>query len=366
MKKYIICGVCMVMTIMMAGCSGIDTNSSVNNNNTEITKQETNNSLDYESAEIFEKALNDGEKVNGKTVRFDVLEYKPDSAMGINCWSGEHLNFISESELDVSKGDIIIGCVTNEPSKTLGSWKIKYEVISIEKNSEVSQTEPQSETASETESFVDSTEVSTESTNNSNGKIKMPHSSDYYLGTEWTYESLSEHLTGLGFTNIIGVECSPNEDNYKKKITALEISYHFGKEDPWNEGDEFEPDRAIRIYYISPELMTPENSEDLQTILSSSSISYTSFCKSYDERYVEFEAVVVEHLTYDGGTSHIIDVKGPNQEGLLIRIGDRTWGNDIDLSVQPGDSVIVSGQISNRWAEYFKQVYVETITLKKK
>lgn len=92
--------------------------------------------VDYVDAASFEKALNDGEKVNGKTVQFDVIEYKPDSALGINCWSGEHLNFISDEELDVKKGDVVIGRVTKEPTKTLGSWKIPYEVLAINHSAE--------------------------------------------------------------------------------------------------------------------------------------------------------------------------------------------------------------------------------------
>jgi len=87
--------------------------------------------IDYADAATFEKALNDGEKVNGKIVQFDVIEYKPDSALGINCWSGEHLNFISDEELDVRKGDVVFGRVTKEPTKALGSWRIPYEVLSV-------------------------------------------------------------------------------------------------------------------------------------------------------------------------------------------------------------------------------------------
>ena len=60
-----------------------------------------------------------------------MVEYKPDSALGIDCWSGEHLNFISNHGVDVSKGDIIVGYVTKEASQTLGSWKIPYQVIAI-------------------------------------------------------------------------------------------------------------------------------------------------------------------------------------------------------------------------------------------
>ena len=101
-------------------------------NNTESNDPDNNTSeytLDYADAASFESALNDGAKVKGKIVQFDVVEYKPDSAMGINCWSGEHLNFISESALNVNKGDVIIGRITEEPSKVLGSWKVPYEPL---------------------------------------------------------------------------------------------------------------------------------------------------------------------------------------------------------------------------------------------
>lgn len=96
--------------------------------------------IDYSDAASFEKALNDGEKANGKVVQFDVIEYKPDSALGINCWSGEHLNFISDEELDVKKGDIVIGRVKKEPTKALGSWRISYEVLAINEAEETKDT----------------------------------------------------------------------------------------------------------------------------------------------------------------------------------------------------------------------------------
>lgn len=105
------------------------------------TNQKTNISLDYSDAKTFEDALNSGKTVYGKTVQFVVNDYKPDSALGINCWAGEHLNFISDTELDVSAGDVIIGKVTDVPSKVLGSWKIPYEVLTISEGEAVSKTQ---------------------------------------------------------------------------------------------------------------------------------------------------------------------------------------------------------------------------------
>lgn len=90
-------------------------------------------SINYNDAKSFENALNKGEKVKDKVVKFEVLAYKPNSLLGINCHAGEHLNFISENELDVKKGDAVIGRITKEPTEFLGSWEVPYEVLKIEK-----------------------------------------------------------------------------------------------------------------------------------------------------------------------------------------------------------------------------------------
>ena len=111
-------------------------NQTSSNDTTEYTP-------DYSDARSFESALNNGENVDGKIVQFVVENYYPDSILGINCAAGEHLNFISESELDVQSGDVIIGRVIEEPSKILLSWEIQFEVLKIENgNSEDDQIQP--------------------------------------------------------------------------------------------------------------------------------------------------------------------------------------------------------------------------------
>ena len=85
--------------------------------------------LDYGDAESFEAALNAGENLEGKTVRFQAGELHPDSAMGYNVWAGEHLNFISARNPDIKSGDIVDVKAT-EITSSLGSWFIKYEKIS--------------------------------------------------------------------------------------------------------------------------------------------------------------------------------------------------------------------------------------------
>ena len=111
-----------------AACSEQENAATEHRDNAEYT-------LNYTDAASFEAALNSGEKVKGMIVQFIANDYKPDSALGFNCWAGEHLNFISENNLNISAGDTIIGKVTKEPSKVLFySWKIPYEVLSIHKS----------------------------------------------------------------------------------------------------------------------------------------------------------------------------------------------------------------------------------------
>lgn len=126
----------MVILLVLTGCTNME-NENINLENENILNNSISSNsnelvLDYNDASSFENALNSGEKVEGKTVKFDVKDYKPNSLLGINCWSGEHLNFISDHELDVNTGDTIIGRVNEEPTNFLGSWEIKYDVIEIQ------------------------------------------------------------------------------------------------------------------------------------------------------------------------------------------------------------------------------------------
>ena len=113
MKKKLTMGLLTIM-LLLVGCGADSTNDSSAINEIKQSYENGNLAVDYADAVSFEQALNDGEKVNGKIVQFDVVEYKPDSALGINCWAGEHLNFISENELDVNVGDVFVGYVKKE------------------------------------------------------------------------------------------------------------------------------------------------------------------------------------------------------------------------------------------------------------
>lgn len=114
-------------------------------------------SLDYTDAESFEDALNNDEEVEGTVVKFELKDYKPDSAFGVNFQAGEHLNFISETEYDVKQGDIVICQITEVPYKFLGSWMIDCDILLIQKSTET-------ETTSENTATVETTVKSTPTT----------------------------------------------------------------------------------------------------------------------------------------------------------------------------------------------------------
>lgn len=167
MKKKILSCLLITLLILLVGCGSEDKELKDDIN---IIRQEYLNGsrpIDYEDSASFENALNDGEKVYGKIVQFDVREYKPDSALGINCWSGEHLNFISDNEFDVNSGDIVVGYVKEEAQKKLGSWKIPYVVLDIKNPEESLENVAASMEVSATEDIVapDGSEVTEEATN---------------------------------------------------------------------------------------------------------------------------------------------------------------------------------------------------------
>ena len=219
-----------------------------------------------------------------------------------------------------------------------------------------------------------------EAVENTSNTIVMTNSTSDYIVTEWTIETITEHFKELGFENIRTVPCEPDDDNYEINIREMVIETGLFSTDPWEAGDEFSADAEITIYYNEFPLLTIENCSDLVTILTSKDMDYMSFANKYDGRYVEFEAYVTSHTTYDGGTSHIINVTGGDYDGtselghydeeyyngLVIRIGDRTMGNSIDESVEEGQNVTVSGKIDASWCEYYEQLYVECQSLSKR
>lgn len=222
---FLLLSICLTLFV---GCSRPQEESSDN----------TDYQIDFDNAEEFENALNDGNDVNGKVVRFEVLEYKPDSALGHNCWAGEHLNFISSSELTVSSGDVVVGRIKSKPSKTFlsGSWKIEYEVLEIfpkEKNDE------------------------NQAATTLPGMITIAQSSKYYVGK--SYKDVVQELEQQGFCNISTEATYDLYFSTSKQEQVSEIT--IGDVSEFNKGNSFDPDeKVVVIYHMyykdNPELRT--------------------------------------------------------------------------------------------------------------
>ncbi|EMF0589562.1 TPA: hypothetical protein QFP75_001182 [Enterococcus faecium] len=109
MKKFIkIIFVGVLVSLFLVGCSS----------NSQEKK------ADY-TTEQAEEALNNGESIDGKTVKITVDKLVPDSAFGYNIQTGEHLNFVSSENPNVKEGDSLVVKVTKVES-TLGSFIITY------------------------------------------------------------------------------------------------------------------------------------------------------------------------------------------------------------------------------------------------
>ncbi len=92
------------------------------------SKEKSEAKVDYEDVASFEADLNGGADLTGKTVKVSVDNLETQSAYGYNIWSGEHLNFVSVENPNVTVGEIIpvkIKSVEN----VLGSWIIEYEKL---------------------------------------------------------------------------------------------------------------------------------------------------------------------------------------------------------------------------------------------
>ena len=226
------------MVFSLVGCQSGETNTNIDNvisecaNNADSADNNTSKyEIDYLDAESFESALNDGAKVKGKIVQFDVVEYKPDSAMGINCWSGKHLNFISENELDVKKGDIIVGRVSREPTQTFGSWKISYKVLEI--NSKAVNIENTSSTNQE---------------DDKSSKITMTMSEDELKGL--VTADAEKKLKEMGFT-IFEYQILETHDRTKadKSVESVAIKTSVSETNNFSKGDTYEPNATVVIRY---------------------------------------------------------------------------------------------------------------------
>jgi hypothetical protein len=212
------------------------------------TNNNSGYTIDYFDAASFEKALSEGEKVSGKIVQFFVIDYKLDSVLGIDIWGGEHLNFIVEEELDVKAGDIVTGRVTKEASQIilLGSWKIPFEVLKIEKRPEESSpNEPESNSGTTGSTVPMPTEPEPTETRPRKVTVTMSEEDFFMLTTAEAEEKLRE----MGFTVFEHKTCE-TDANIKKdgKIGAVEIKTWFLGNGDFSKGDIYDSDAIVVLW----------------------------------------------------------------------------------------------------------------------
>lgn len=126
-KLVIVWLILIACLFLLTGCSIESDNIQ---NNTIIENASNESTIDYINEETFEQYLNSEIDTKGKNVKFVVKDYKPNSALGCNSQAGEHLNFISKTDLQLKNNDEVIGKIIST-KKFLGTWIIDYEVIKI-------------------------------------------------------------------------------------------------------------------------------------------------------------------------------------------------------------------------------------------
>lgn len=163
--------------------------------------------------------------------------------MGINCWSGEHLNFISEEELDVGKGNIIVGRIIEEPTKTLGSWVIHYEVLSIDG-----------------EKIEGETTDSTDSTEPEDPPVSQPTEITLTMGEDdfkgMNYQEAEQFFREMGFTNFEYRTVNTETESAEDTICYIEITEWFIGDSDFVKGDKFDADSTVTFFSYEYEAPT--------------------------------------------------------------------------------------------------------------
>lgn len=281
----------------------------------------TEYTLDYSDAASFETALNKGKSVKGAIVQFEVNKYEPDSFFGINCWAGEHLNFILEEELDVGAGNVIVGRVTSEPTKFLGSWEIHYEVLFIGGEKIVEET---------TESQKSDKPIGTQST-----EIVLTMSHDDFKGMG--YKEAETLLREMGFTKFKYKTVETKTESASNTICYIEIIEWLFGDSNFVKGDKFDVDSTVTLYsykYEAPAAPSPVfySTNDYETARKGNSgvFSYRERGNSYDIYWIiNFDEGCVYNFTDGNGElscDRIKIVSGTLNDSVTITYHD---GGDV-------------------------------------
>lgn len=292
---------------------------------------------DYLDVVSFEKALNDGHKVDGKIVEFTVNDYKPDSALGINCWAGEHLNFISATELNVKAGDIVVGRVTEEPTSIFGSWKIPYTVLSIN-----------GETAVET---THEPEVADASVKQQPTEISMTMDEDDFKGLN--YQEAEKILREMGFSKFDYRTIDTEHEASSDTICYIEITDWFFGEDDFVKGDKFDADAMVTLIsykYVVPAEQTPVyySTNSIETVGDGNTgkYAYKNSGKFYDVYWIiDFDEGYVYNFTHE----NVDEEKGYHDYCDRLEIDSGTLNDTLVITYHDGDMV---------WKNYLHFKYV--------
>ena len=300
MKKIIwIQIITILLAIMLVSCTPTT--------NVDITEDTTSFLLDYSDAKSFEKALNDGEKVAGKTVQFDVQKYNPKSGFGVNCWSGEHLNFISENELDVKEGSIVVGRITEEPEIFFDSWIVFYDVLEIKEAETSSTNKTQNITSNTTSTTNNETQKTTSK------KITVTMSAEELK--ELTTSDAEKKLRTMGFTTFkYDTLDAGSRSDLDGKVGAVEIkTWEFGKGD-FSKGDTYDTDAIVVLWSYKYTKPSPVfySTNDYETAKEGNSglFSYKNKNGSYDIYWIiDFDAGYVYCFAEGNGENTCDKVK---------------------------------------------------------
>lgn len=327
-----------IFTLEFYGPDGSGGNNTESNDPDNSTSEYT---LDYADAASFESALNDGEKVKGKIVQFDVVEYKPDSAMGINCWSGEHLNFISENALNVEKGNIIIGRITEEPSKVLGSWKVPYEPLVIDGEKVESGTTEQPETQP--------------------AAITLTMGEDDFKGMN--YKEAEKIFREMGFTSFEYRTVDTEIESAADTISYIEITEWIIGDSDFVKGDKFDADSTVTFFsykYEAPAAPSPVfySTNDYETAKKGNTgmFAYRDKGGSYDIYWIiDFDEGYVYYFTDGNGESFCDRLKiesGTLNDAITITYhdGGDTWSYKLHFKyVDHPETLIMVDQNGFDW-----------------
>lgn len=120
--KKMLC-ILLAAAMILCGCGDKEKASSRSSQNQSYAEED----IDFKDEAEFEAALNRGENLIGKVVRFKVLEIHPDTDWGYDLWAGEHLNFIFPEPQDYKVGDEVtvrVDTVQKLARTSYNSWII--------------------------------------------------------------------------------------------------------------------------------------------------------------------------------------------------------------------------------------------------